>query len=121
MLIVEVICFIVLIVLLCRNLIMICKGGVNPELNERLRLRLLVCKRVALANLLIVGFQGYQISVHFFYIISTGVPVDSMLPQLSWQFAPIFFGILIMSFGMIQYLIIDTIRQYKSSSLQRNI
>ena len=116
MLFTEFIAFIALVLLLCWNL-MVFRKGLDAAGFEQLRLRLLVCKRIAIAAMLIVVLQVYNVSVLLFFVISTGVSLEGLSNQFSWQIHPIFFGLLVMLFGMIQYLVLDTIRQYKLSSL----
>ena len=120
MLLLEFIAFITLVILLYRNVIVFRNRSDAAGL-ERLRLRLLVCKRIAITAMLIVIFQVYNVLVVLLFMISTGIPLEGLCHRVAWQLHPIFFGILVMMFGMIQYLIIDTIRQYKLNSLEKNL
>lgn len=113
MLLLEGIAFVVLVVLLVRNLKVFRKGDLDAEVREGLRLRLLVCKRIALAILPIILIQGYEIVVLVLFLLSTGAPKDVLVSELGQPLSPIFIGILVMLFGAFQYLIMDTIRQYR--------
>ena len=110
---IEAIGFVILIWLCLRNGVEFFRRKERANWKKMFFLRTMLIKRITILVGLGVMLQGANVIMSGLICSASGVSFPQAVLQANWSLYPIVWGIWVLAFGVVQYVVLDTAMRYR--------